>query len=75
MNFYEETFLNIIRLNIKLRRIELGMTQAKLAEIANLSCDYIAEIESLKKNKVFSILTLFNICKSLKINIIDFINF
>ena len=38
----------IIRHNIKKYRKEKGMTQAKLAELTDLSHDYIRQIESDK---------------------------
>ena len=62
-NIYE-----IIRKNIKKYRIEQNMTQADLAEKANLSHDYIRQIESEKVSNTFSIQTLYDISKALNID-------
>ena len=48
-------YYDVIRKNIKKFRKEKGFTQIRLAEEAELSPDYICEIESLKKQKSFSI--------------------
>ena len=73
MNFYNEAFFNNIRINIKLYRLERGYTQEKLAELSNLSYYYINEIESLTKNKTFSILTLLRISRALNVSLIQLI--
>ena len=71
MNLQEEIFFNIIRINIRYYRSKRKLTQERLAELSNLSYDYINEIESLTKNKTFSIITLLRISNSLNVNIID----
>ena len=71
MNIYEELFWNNIRLNIRYYRSKRKLTQERLAELSDLSYDYINEIESLTKNKTFSIITLLRISNSLNVNIID----
>lgn len=48
------------------------MTQRELAEKVDLSVDYICEIESVKKAKSFSIITLGRIADVLKVDIRDF---
>lgn len=48
------------------------MTQQELAEKVDLSVDYICEIESVKKAKSFSIITLGRIADVLKVDIRDF---
>ena len=67
-------YYDIIRKNIKKYRREKKVTQQQLAENADLSVDYICEIESLKKNKSFSIVTLGRIADVLEIDIKDFFN-
>ena len=62
-------YYNIIRKNIKKYRIEKEFTQQSLAEAADLSVDYISEIESHKKNKGFSIATLGKIADALEVDI------
>lgn len=67
-------YYDVIRKNIKKYRKEKKLTQQALAEKADLSVDYICEIESLKKNKSFSIVTLGRIADVLEIDIKDFFN-
>ena len=65
-------YYDVIRKNIKKFRKEKGFTQIRLAEEAELSPDYICEIESLKKQKTFSIAALGRIAEALDIDIINF---
>ena len=65
-------YYDVIRINIRKFRKEKGYTQAKLASEADLSVDYISEIESLKKKKSFSIATLGRIADVLDIKIENF---
>ena len=67
-------YYNIIRKNIKKYRKEKKFTQQELADKADLSVDYICEIESLKKKKSFSIVTLGRIADVLEIDIKNFFN-
>ena len=64
MNIYEELFWN----NIRIKKL----TQEHLAEKCNLSFYYINEIESLKKNKTFSLTVLFIIANVLEVDVRDF---
>ena len=65
-------YYNVIRKNIKKYRKERRLTQQQLAEATDLSVDYICEIESLTKNKSFSIVTLGRIADVLEIDIKEF---
>ncbi len=65
-------YYDIIRVNIKKYRKKRGYTQQRLADETELSIDYIAEIESLKRKKSFSIATLGRIADTLNINIKNF---
>ena len=65
-------YYDVIRKNIKKFRKEKGFTQIRLAEEAELSPDYICEIESLKKQKSFSIATLGRISEALNVEITRF---
>jgi len=67
-------YYDVIRKNIKKYRKEKKFTQQELAEKADLSVDYICEIESLKKNKSLSIVTLGRIADVLEVDIRDFFN-
>ncbi len=59
----------IIRHNIKKYRKEKGMTQAKLAELTDLSHDYIRQIESDKVANTFSVQTLYDISQALGVDV------
>ena len=67
-------YYNIVRVNVKRYRKEKKYTQQQLADAADLSVDYICEIESLTKNKSFSIVTLGKIADVLEIDIREFFN-
>lgn len=54
MDLQEEIIFNIIRINIRYYKNVRKLTQERLAELSNLSYDYINEVESLTKNKTFS---------------------
>ena len=62
-------YYDIVRVNIRKFRREKKYTQQKLADEAELSIDYIAEIESLKRRKSFSLATLGRIADALEIDI------
>ena len=70
----DDYYYDIVRINIKRYRKEKGYTQQKLADEAELSIDYIAEIESLKRRKSFSLATLGRIAGVLEIDIKKFFN-
>ena len=76
MSYYNPNnyYYDVIRKNIKKYRKEKNYTQQQLADKADLSVDYIGEIESLKKNKSFSIVTLGRIADVLEIDIKNFFN-
>lgn len=65
-------YYDIIRLNIRKYRKEKNYTQRKLAEMADMSEDYLCEIESKKKHKTFSIDVLGRIADALEIPIYKF---
>lgn len=65
-------YYDIVRVNIRKFRNEKGLTQQKLADECDLSMDYIAEIESLKRRKSFSLATLGRIADVLGVDIVKF---
>lgn len=67
-------YYNIIRKNIKKYRKVKHLTQQQLADAADLSVDYICEIESPTKSKSFSIVTLGRIADVLEVDIKEFFN-
>lgn len=67
-------YYDVIRKNIKKYRKEKGHTLQSLSEAADMSMDYLAEIESEKRKKSFSIAVLGRIADALEINIKEFFN-
>lgn len=58
-----------IRHNIKKYRLLKNMTQAELAEKAELTHDYIRQIESDRVANTFSVQTLYDISVALEIDV------
>ena len=71
-NYKDMQYYDIVRKNIKKYRIKKKYTQLQLAVATNLSLDYICEIESLTKNKTFSIRVVGRIADALEIPIYKF---
>lgn len=72
LNFDKEIY-NTIRKNIKKYRNERGMTSAQLAELVDLSHDFIRQIESEKTAYNFSVETLYKISVALNVKLDDLI--
>ena len=69
----EDTYYyDIVRKNIKKFRREKGYTIQRLAEEADMSVDYLAEIESEKRRKSFSLAILGRIADILNVDISKF---
>ena len=64
-----EDIYKVIRKNIKKYRLMKNMTQAQLAEKADLTHDYIRQIESDKVANTFSVQTLYDISLALDIEL------
>lgn len=64
-----EDIYKVIRHNIKKYRLLKGLTQAQLAEKAELTHDYIRQIESDKVANTFSVQTLYDISVALDIEL------
>ena len=69
MEFEYVDIYKVIRHNIKKYRKEKGITQAKLAELTDLSHDYIRQIESDKVANTFSVQTLYDISLALDVDV------
>ena len=67
-------YYDVIRKNIKKYRNQKGYTLQSLSEAADMSMDYLAEIESIKRKKSFSIAVLGRIADALEIDIKEFFN-
>ena len=65
-------YYDIVRINIRKFRLMKKYTQQRLAEEAEMSLDYLAEIESLKRKKSFSLAILGRIADVLEIPIENF---
>lgn len=65
----DDNIYDIIAGNIKKYRKSKGITQAKLAEMVELSHEFIRRIESPKGKKNFSVDTIYRISLALDINI------
>lgn len=59
----------VIARNLKKRRKEMNLTQKELAELTGYSYAYIRRIEGPNCSKNFSVLTLYNLCIALDIDI------
>ena len=69
----DDYYYDIVRKNIRKYRKEKGYTLQKLAEEAEMSMDYLAEIESEKRKKSFSLAILGRIAEVLDIDIVKFL--
>ena len=65
-------YYDIVRKNIKKYRKEKGYTLQRLAEEADMSIDYLAEIESERRKKSFSLAILGRIADVLNVDIVNF---
>ena len=66
---FDENIYNTIRKNIKKYRKERGLTSAQLAEMVDLSHDFIRQIESEKVGYNFSVETFYKISVSLEVSL------
>lgn len=70
---YDEDIYNTIRKNIRKYRIEKKMTSSELAELVDLSHDFIRQIQSEKACYNFSVKTLYKISVALGVTIDDLV--
>ena len=68
----DEYYYKIIRKNIRKFRIERNLTQQDLADMTELSREYICDIENESRGKHLTIYVLGRIAESLEIDIRDF---
>ena len=64
---FEKNIYNVIRKNIKKYRRQKRITSAELAEMVNLSHDFIRQIESEKTAYNFSVETFYKISVALDV--------
>lgn len=72
LEFDEKYIYELVSYNIKKYRKEKNFTQAKLAELTNLSHEFIRRIESKKGEKKFTLLTIYKISLALNIDLYNF---
>ena len=66
---YDDKIYDTIRKNIKKYRKEKKMTAAELAELVDLSHDFIRQIESQKVGNNFSVETFYKISVALGVSL------
>lgn len=70
---FNNNIYDVIRKNIKKYRKARNMTSARLAELVNLSHDFIRQIESEKTAYNFSVDTFYRISVALDVKLDDLI--
>ena len=68
----DEYYYKIIRKNIKYFRLQKGLTQQELADMTDLSREYICDIENENRNKHLTIAVLGRIADAMEIHIVNF---
>ena len=68
----DEYYYKIIRKNIKRFRLSRELTQQDLADMSDLSREYICDIENDSRNKHLTIAVLGRIAESLNVHIANF---
>ena len=66
---FDDDIYNTIRRNIKRYRKEKGLTSAQLAEMVDLSHDFIRQIESERTGYNFSVETFYKISMALGVSL------
>ena len=70
---FDEDIYNTIRRNSKKYRLEKGLTSAQLAEMVDLSHDFIRQIQSEKAEYNFSVETFYKISVALGVSLDELI--
>ena len=68
----DEYYYSIIRKNVRKFRLEKELTQQELADMTELSREYICDIENEKRNKHLTIAVLGRIAEALNVEISKF---
>ena len=68
----DEYYYKIIRRNIKRIRLSKGLTQQDLADMTDLSREYICDIENDSRNKHLTIAVLGRIADAMNVHIANF---
>lgn len=70
--YEDKYYYSIIRKNIKKFRLDQHLTQQDLADMTEMSREYICDIENESRNKHLTICVLGRISEALKIDISNF---
>ena len=68
----DEYYYSIIRKNIKKYRLENNLTQQELADMTEISREYICDMENESRNKHITISLLGRIAEVLGVDIVNF---
>ena len=68
----DEYYYKIVRINIKRIRLEKGLTQQDLADMTELSREYICDIENESRNKHPTLAVLGRIAEAMNVHIVNF---
>lgn len=68
----DEYYYKIVRINIKRIRLEKGLTQQDLADMTELSREYICDIENESRNKHPTLAVLGRIAEAMDVHIVNF---
>ena len=68
----DEYYYKIVRANIKKFRIQRKLTQQDLADMTDMSREYICDIENEKRNKHLTIAVLGRIAEAMNVHIVNF---
>ena len=68
----DEYYYKVIRKNIRRFRNEKKLTQQDLADMTDLSREYICDIENESRNKHFTIAVLGRIAEAMNVHIVNF---
>lgn len=68
----DEHYYSIIRKNIRKFRLEKKLTQQDLADMTEMSREYICDIENESRNKHLTIAVLGRVAEALNIDIANF---
>ena len=68
----DEYYYKIIRKNIRYFRLKKNLTQQQLADMIDMSRDYICDIENESRNKHLTIAVLGRIADAMNVHIVNF---
>jgi len=68
----DEYYYRIIRKNIRYFRLKKNLTQQQLADMIDMSREYICDIENESRNKHLTIAVLGRIADAMNIHIVNF---